>query len=326
MNPGKAMALVAAAGLAAVALAGCSGAGGKVSADSNGMYPVKIGYTAPGAGYSDLYVAAEQGIFAKHGLKAQLVRLNDSSQLVAALASNSVQIGVGVASDSAAAMLKGSPLRFVAMSEPHYNLEMWASPENKSVADLKGKKIAITSPGSESDFGLTDLLQANGLSRSDVTTVYLKSVPAEVSALANGSVSAILTQPPNGTQSREKGAVRLAELSNLDFAVGAYTVQSRFLQNNHDLVKRFYAAEAESLQYLRTHEKETEAAIEKYTGVAKPDLAKYAYDFFLHVWAQTPAVDTKLVKQAFAEAAQKTNIAAPADVSKYIDNTLAGTS
>jgi NitT/TauT family transport system substrate-binding protein len=322
----KAAATTLAAGLALVLTACGGGAGGKVAADSSGLLPVKIGYTAPGAGYSDLYVAADYGIFAKHGLKVDLVRLNDSSQLVAGLASNSVQIGVGVAQDSAAAIMKGADLRYIAMSEPHYNLEMWASPENKSVKDLRGKKVAITSPGSQSDFGLTDLLEANGMKRSDVTAVFVKSVTAEVSALESGAVSAILTQPPNGTETREKGAVRLAELSNLDFPLGSYTVQAKYLQNNRDVLQKFYAAEAESLQYLRGHEQDTETAIKKYTGVNKDDLAKYAYDFFLKVWAQTPAVDAKLIKQAFDEAAHNAGSTPPADVSKYIDNTLAGAS
>jgi NitT/TauT family transport system substrate-binding protein len=307
----------------ALSLAACGRGATKVKADANGLLPLKIGYTAPGAGYSDLYDGVEYGIFKKHGLNVTITRLNDSSQLVPALASNSVQIGVGVGADTAAAILHGSDLRFIAMSEPHYNLEMWASPDVKSVAELKGKKVAITSPGSESDFGLTALLAANGLKREDVTAVFVKGVPAEVAALGSGAVSAILTQPPNGTESREKGAHRLAALSNMPFPLGAYTVQSKYLQNNRQVLQKFYAAEAESLQYVRTHKKETSAVIQKYTGVKSTELADYAYDFFLNVWQQTPAVDPKLIQQAFDEAAKNTHLKAPADVSKYIDNSLA---
>ncbi|MBB5896939.1 ABC transporter substrate-binding protein [Kutzneria kofuensis] len=303
-----------------VGLTGC--AGGTVAADANGALPVTIGYTALGAGYSDLYTAQDYGIFAKHGLNVKLTRLNDSSQLVAGLASNSVQIGVGVAADTAAAIMKGADLKYVAMSEPHYNLEMWASPDVKDVAGLRGKKVAITSPGSESDFGLTALLQANGLQRADVTAVFVKGVPAEVAALVSGAVSAILTQPPNGTESREKGAHRLAALSNLPFPLGAYTVQSRYLQSNREVVKRFVAAEAEALQYIRGHKNETVKSIQKYSGVQSTDLASYAYDFFLDVWAKTPAVDEKVIKQAFDEAAANARTTPPPDVSKYIDNSL----
>jgi NitT/TauT family transport system substrate-binding protein len=305
-----------------LSLTACGKGTGTVAADASGALPVKIGYTAPGAGYSDLYTAAEYGIFAKHGLKAELVRLNDSSQLVAGLASDSVQIGVGVAQDTAAAIMKGTELRYVAMSEPHYNLEMWASPDIKKLADLKGKKVAISSPGAQSDFGLTALLENNGMKRSDVTAVFVKSIPAEVAALGSGAVSAILTQPPNGTESREKGAVRLASLANLQFPLGAYTVQAEYLQNNREVVKRFVAAEAEALQYIRSHEPETIGVIQNYSGVKSPELAKYAYDFFLDVWAKTPVVEEKVIRQAFDEAAQAGKVTAPQDIAKYIDNSM----
>jgi NitT/TauT family transport system substrate-binding protein len=311
----------AAVGLA-LSLAACGKGTAKVKADANGLLPLKIGYTAPGAGYSDLYDGVDYGIFKKHGLNVTIVRLNDSSQLVPALASNSVQIGVGVGADSAAAILHGSDLRFIAMSEPHYNLEMWAAPNITTFADLKGKKVGLTSPGSQGDFGLTDLLESKGMKRSDVQSTFLKGVPAEVAALESGAVSAILTQPPQGTQTREKGAHRLAEMSGLPFPLGAYTVQASYLQKNREVLQKFYAAEAESLQYVRTHKKETSAVIQKYTGVKSQQLSDYAYDFFLNVWQQTPAVDPKLIQQAFDEAAKNTHLKAPADVSKYIDNGL----
>jgi NitT/TauT family transport system substrate-binding protein len=320
----KKLAVIAAA--VALAVTGCAGgAGTKVTADSNGLLPVKIGYTAPGAGYSDLYVAADYGIFKKHGLNVQLVRLNTSSQLVASLASNSVQIGVGVAQDSAAAILKGAPLKFVAMSEPHYNLEMWASPDIKTIQDLRGKKVAISSPGSESDFGLTALLNSKGMQRGDVQTEFVQGIPAEVAALDSGSVQAILTQPPNGTQSKEKGAVRLASLSDLAFPLGTYTVQSNYLAKNRDVVQKFVQADADALKYLRGNPQQTEKSIEKYTGVTSPSLAQYAYTFFINVWSQTPAVNEGLIAQAFKDAAASANTSPPSNVSQYIDN-MAGSS
>lgn len=315
---------IAIAGLLLLSLMACANRTQKVKADANGLLPVKIGYTAPGAGYSDLYVAADYGIFKKHGLNAQLVRLNDSSQLVPGLASGSVQIGVGVAQDSAAAILRGTDLRFVAMSEPRYNLEMWAAPDIKSFADLKGKKVAITSPGSESDYGLTAVLKNNGMKRSDVTAVFVKGIPAEVASLESGAVSAILTQPPQGAQSQEKGGHRLASLANLPFPLGTYTVQGAYLQKNREVVKRFVAAEAEALRYIRSNKKETLVSIQKYTGVKDPKLADYAYTFFLDVWSKTPVVDEAVIKQGFQEGAANAHKKAPSDVSKYIDTSLAG--
>jgi NitT/TauT family transport system substrate-binding protein len=300
----------------------CGKGASTVTAEAGGLLPLKVGYTAAGAGYADLYDGKDYGIFKKHGLDVTLVRLNTSAQLVAGLASNSVQIGVGVAADSATAIMKGADLKFIAMSEPTYNLEMWASPSVATVNDLKGKKVALTSPNSEGDFGLTALLESHGMSRSDVTTDFVQSAAAEVAALDSGAVSAILTQPPQGTSTRQKGAHQLASLSNLPFPLGSYTVQSAYLQKNRDLVKKFVAAEAEALQYLPTHATETEAAIKKYTGENDASLDQYAYQFFLKVWAKTPQVRPDLIKQGFQEAAKKSKKTAPTDVSRYIDDTL----
>jgi NitT/TauT family transport system substrate-binding protein len=319
---GKTFAVTAMAVGLLLTVVSCGKGSATVTANSSGLLPLKIGYTAAGAGYADLYDGKDYGIFKKHGLDVTLVRLNTSAQLVAGLASNSVQIGVGVAADSATAIMKGAGLKFVAMSEPTYNLEMWASPDVATINDLKGKKVALTSPNSEGDFGLTALLTAHGMSRTDVTTDYVQSAAAEVAALDSHAVSAILTQPPQGTSTRQKGAHQLASLSNLPFPLGSYTVESSYLQKNRDLVKKFVAAEAEALQYLPTHAAETEAAIKKYTGENDASLDTYAYQFFLKVWAKTPAVDANLIKQGFQEAATKAKKTAPADVSQYIDSTL----
>lgn len=307
----------ATAAVLAAALTGC-GANQKVEKDENGLLPVKIGYTAPGAGYSDLYDGVDYGIFKKHGLDVTLTRLHDSSQLVPALASGSVQIGVGVGPDSAASIIEGAKLRYVAISEAHYNLEMWVAPDVKTFADLKGKKVGLTSPGSEGDFGLTELLRKHGMKRSDVQGTFLKSVPAEIAALRSGAVSAILTQPPQGASSQGNGAHRLTHMSDMTYPTGTYTIQASFLEKNTEVLKKFYAAEAESLRFVRTHKSQTVAAIQKYTGVTNPKLAAYAYEFFLDVWQKDPAVDPRLIRQAFTMAAEESDKKPPSDVSKYI--------
>ncbi|HEY4455120.1 MAG TPA: hypothetical protein VGN81_12465, partial [Pseudonocardiaceae bacterium] len=67
-----------------------------------------------------------------------------------------------------------------------------------------------------------------------------------------------------------------------------------------------------------------EQSIEKYTGVTSPSLAQYAYTFFINVWAQTPAVNEKLIAQAFKDAAATAKVAPPSNVSQYIDNLAGG--
>ncbi|GAA5180923.1 hypothetical protein GCM10023322_14340 [Rugosimonospora acidiphila] len=306
----------------AVSLTACAQHTGSAARASGGLIRLTVADTSPGAGYSDLEVGVQDGIFTKHGLRVTLKHLPDATQLVPSLLSGSVQIGVGPASSTAAAILKGEKLTFIGMSQAHYNLEMWASPSVRSVAALKGKKVAITAPGSEADFGLTALLAQAGLPRNDITTAYVKTIPGEISALESNAVSAILTQPPNGTQTRGRGYHLLSALSDLPFALGAFTATDKFLANNRDAATRFMAAEAENLAYLHNNKAGAVSIIEKYSGNSDPDLAEYSWEFFNSVWATDPSVPTDVIKDAFTQAAAKAKATAPADVTPYIDNSF----
>lgn len=292
------------------------------SASSSAPISITIGDTAIGAGYADIYVGILDGIFKKNGLNVKLVKLNTSSQLVPALVGGSVQIGVGVADDTAAAIMKGYPLEFIALSESHYNLELWGDKGITSVQGLVGKKVAISAPNSESDFGLTALLANNNIPQTAVQRQYTGSIPGMVAALESGSANALLTQPPQGTATGKKGFVKIADLSNLPFAVGSYTVTKAYAAKNATVLQRFANAEVQNLAFIRQHPNKTIAAIEADSGISSPALAKYAYNFFLNVWTKTPTVDPTLIQAAFQRAAAKAKKTPPTSVTQYIDNSF----
>jgi len=303
-------------------LAACGNSSPSSSGGSAGLTTVKVGYTAVGAGYADLYVGTLDGIFKKNGLNVQLDNLDNSSLLVPSLVSGSIQIGVGVANNSAAAILKGQQLKFIALSEPVYNLQVWGKKDIASVQDLVGKKVAVSGPGSESFFGLQALLAEHGIAASRVTEVDVVNPQAQVAAMESGSVDAILTQPPNGSQTAAHGFHQIASLANLPFALGTYTVTSSYISQNSGVLKKFAKAEVENLAFLRSHPAATIAAIAKDSGVSSPALAKQAYQFFLGVWAKDPTVASGPIQAAFSAAAKKDGRPAPSDVSKYIDNSF----
>ena len=297
----------------------------KAATSTTSLTPISItiGDTAIGAGYADIYVGILDGIYKKYGLNVKLAKLNTSSQLVPALVGGSVQIGVGVADDTAAAIMKGIPLQFIGLSEGSYNLEMWGDASIKSVQGLVGKKVALSAPDSESDFGLTALLTENNIPESSVQRVYTGSIPGMVSALESGSANALLTQPPQGTSTGAKGYVKIADLSNLPFAVGSYTVTAAYAKANPQVLQRWANAETAILAYIRSNPTQTIAAIEADSGITNAALAKYAYNFFLNVWTKNPEVKTSLIQAAFNRAALKAKKTAPTDVTQYIDNSFA---
>jgi NitT/TauT family transport system substrate-binding protein len=293
---------------------------GKGAGDEPSM-SLTIGYTAIGAAYSDLYVCEDKGIYKKNGLDVKLTRLNSSSQLLASLSSNSVHIGAGVASSTAAGILRGVDLRYIALPMPVYYVEMWGKSSIKSTEDLKGKKIGLSSPGSLGDAAFQTLLKDKGL-EGQVEPVYLKNVPAEVAALEQGAVDAIVTQPPNGTQTRDKGFVKILDFTEYPAAANAFTVTGKYREVNAKAVQAFIKSEVECLSILHKDRKQAIESIRKHSGQDDVSLAEYSYDFFSKLWTREPRVHPELIEAAFKEASEEAGKPMPADVDKYVDNSF----
>lgn len=307
-------------------LAACGGTGAAVTPKAGGAasanMSMTVGYTAVGAAYSDLYVCEDKGIFKKNGLDVKLTLLNSSSQLLAALASNSVQVGAGVVKSTAAGALKGVDLRYVALPIPSYYLEMWGKPTITSPDAVKGMKIGLSSPGSLGDAAVDAFLADKGWTEKDVNKVFLKSTPAEVTALEKGAVDVIVTQPPTGTKSRSKGFVKVMDFTKYKAAANAYTTTSEYLKSDRPAVAAFVKSEVECLSILHKDKAAAVASIRKHSGSDDLALAEYSYDFFNKLWVDVPTVDPALIHQSFEEAAAAVGAAAPTDTSKFVDNSL----
>ena len=116
--------------------------------------PAKLtfSYRAAGGQYINLFVAKEFGIFEKHGLDVTLNQINSSSQAVASLRSNTVDIAMGPAGVIFDAIAKGvTDFTIFGESIPFTVLEVWVQPQVKTVKDLIGKTISSTNPNSLGD-------------------------------------------------------------------------------------------------------------------------------------------------------------------------------
>ncbi|HTU73604.1 MAG TPA: ABC transporter substrate-binding protein [Trebonia sp.] len=307
--------------MTAIAACGSGGGPGGSAAAGGSAAPattsLTVAYAATGAGFSDLYVGVADGIFKRYGLNVSLVQVTPAN-LIPALLSGSAQIGGGVADGAAAAILKGEKLKYVALSEGTYNLQLWANKGISSPQDLVGKTVALTTQGSETDFGLTAMLQSYGISPAKVARKYLVTAAQMLSAMHSGAVQAGLFQPPTAQTLTETGGKVVASLSSLPYAVGAYTTTASYAAANPGVIAKFIAAEKANLAYLRSNPSQTMAAIQQFNSTSTAAGNKIAYSFFLQVWKKDPTITPALIEAAFARAAQNASTTAPSDISQYI--------
>lgn len=303
--------------IAVATLAGC----GNSAAGDGDTTQIKIGYPSDTASYGDLYVCQDEGIFAKHGLDVELTLLKTSSQLVAAMSSNTVQIAGGDGRAIAGGAIKGVDLKMIEVKLPVYFVEMFGDPSIKRVEDLRGKTVGATAPGSVTDSALRLMLKDKGLT-DDVTVTNLTSLPALVAAAKSGEIDALVTAPPQGVATEDQGWHKITDMTNYKTAASVYAVKGEYAKENAATVDKFVKADLECLAYLQKDANRDKSvdAIQKYTKTKDRKMVEYAYDFFKKVWVTDPVVDEDLVREAFRDASGGKT--APDDVSKYIDSSF----
>ena len=150
----------------------------------------------PWLGYGQWYVASKNGIFEKRGLsKVEIVNFTEDKDINAALASGQVDVA-NVATHTAMGMIAaGLPVKAVLLLDFSLSADaIIAGGDVKSVADLKGKKIAFEQ-GTTSDILLNYALSQNGMTIADVTPVPMPAADAG-SALLAGRVPVAVTYEP----------------------------------------------------------------------------------------------------------------------------------
>lgn len=285
--------------------------------------PIKmtVGYTASGAQYLNIFAAKELGFFEKHGLDVTLRRVNSSSQTVAALRSNSVDVVAGPAAPAIDATAKGvTDFVFFGEAMPHTVLEVWVQPRIKTVKDLIGKTISSTNPNSLGDVMIGVWLAKNGIKKSDVKVVYLGGLANLISAMKANRTDATMILPPLGEQLIPSGQRRLTDLRDIAYSNQAWITTKSYAAKNRNALERFAAAVVEATAVVKQNKQKTLPVLPKYTGVTNPDWNAYAYDFFAPLFPKVPKVTQKVMKatqELSPNAASHT-----LDLKPYIDNSI----
>jgi NitT/TauT family transport system substrate-binding protein len=172
-------------------LAAC-GSGGS-SSDASGQTTVTIAYGAPVADHMVPSVAQAAGLFAKYGITVN-IKFLESSQLLTSVVSQQVQFVSVPAPGPEILALNGTPVKQVAGWEDHFDNVLVAGPGVKSVADLDGKAIAISKPGSFSWLLAEQAQQQYHVSMKEVP---VGNESNQVAAFVSGQVQAVGALSPS---------------------------------------------------------------------------------------------------------------------------------
>lgn len=268
---------------------------GKASPTSDALIPVNVGDTL--------------GIFGKHGLRLKITDFRGGSKMAQAMAAGAIDIGDGAGTEMAF-VAKGAPMIAVcesAATAPFLGIGVpWDSPI-KSLADLKGKRIGVSSPGSFSDWSGHELARAQGWGRDGVTTVAVGggTAPAQA-ALRTHEVDAVIGNTSLFLAFEETRNGRLiAPVSSYEgnVAAGAIYASNQLIAKNSDPIRAFVAAWMETIDYMRAHKAET-VKIESALNHFSESVMSREYDLTIGMFTKDCRFDAQslaTLKRSFGE-------------------------
>jgi sulfonate transport system substrate-binding protein len=198
-------------------------------------------------------VLKEKGLlekeFAKDGIAIKWVQTLGSNKALEFLNAGSIDFGSTAGSAALVANINGNPIKSIYVySRPEWTALVTTKDSTiKTVADLRGKRVAVTR-GTDPHIFLVRALLGAGMSEKDITPVLLQH-PDGKTALIRGDVDAWAGLDPMMAQAEIEDGARLFFRDPAANTWGILNVREQFLKDNPDVVRRVLATYEEARKY-----------------------------------------------------------------------------
>jgi len=212
-----------------------------------------VGYATYTARIVPLWLAQEQGFFAKYGIEVDPVFIRGAPTLVAGLAAGSIHIGRTGGSAMLAAVAAGHEFKLLAAFNTRNTYDLVVRPNIKRAEDLRGKTFGITSIGGTSWMGVLLWLEHLGLDqqRDNIRLQVIGDQAVQVQCVESGLCDAAAVDGVFTRQLKNKGMIVMGEYSDLkSLLIGqSMVVPNAMLQHRPDVAESYLKGEIEALVF-----------------------------------------------------------------------------
>jgi len=231
------------------------------------------------------FVAKDRGLYAKYGSDVELIQMRPNISVAALLSGEIEYIElIGSAIRSAA---RGMPMRAISTGIKSPFFSIVAQNKYKSVKDLKGAVIGITSIGGTNHVSTRITLRQFGLDpEKDVKLLAIGDEKVMYDAFKVGRADAVVLAPPFSVQLKREGFPILANTAQyvtIPFS-GLGTTLDR-IKNNRAQIKRVLKAEIEALRFIQSNAAGTTEVIRKRFNMDEK-LARESYDVVVEAFSR----------------------------------------
>ena len=244
---------------------------------------VRLGKAVPNSfAFGATEVGIEAKVFEKEGIEIEVTSFRGDAQLQQALAAGGVDVGLG-SGPGLGFRAKGAPaIGVAAMYGPPANLALVLPLDTpvKTIGDLKGKRIGVTTTGSLTDWLVRELSRQQGWGSDGIQILALGQMQARLAAMQRGELDGMVIEAATGYELEEAGKAKNFLLFG-DIAKDFYThvifATDDMIANRPQLLRRFLRGWFKNIAFMRAN-KDFVVASEAKTIEVKPSIAAKIYD------------------------------------------------
>jgi NitT/TauT family transport system substrate-binding protein len=261
---------------AVLSLAACGGGAGSSSGGSGGT--LKVSFSEVVADELPLWIAQDSGIFKAHGLTVNLTSLSSSDGFPALLSGQTQLASIG-ASELVSGAASGASVSYIATLTPVFPYELYAKVPG---AQLRGKKIGITSTSGSLYIATLAALKQLGLTPKDVHLVTLGSVTNVNNALVSGSIDAALSHPPGSAKIEAAGFHGVLDLATQKIPTSnvGIAVMKSYASSHRTQVQSFITALQEGIKKEKSDKTYAIAELKTHLNVTDAKALDETYSYY----------------------------------------------
>src|SRR4026209_1176247 len=226
---------------------------------------VRFSVAAVTGSYMDEFVAIEKGYHREEGLAVEMIRAGGGIA-TQALIGGDLHLSTSAGS-ALSAMLRGAEIKVVYTHIDRPCYQLWsARPEIKSLKDLIGKKVGVTSRGDTQELSVRLLLRKHGIDANSVAYVPVGFGAQRLAALQAGSVDAVPLGAGDFAQLKQPKGHMLGDTEKeIRFAYVGLAVASKLITRQPEWVEKFRRSVIKGRESARRYREQTITILGKYT-------------------------------------------------------------
>jgi NitT/TauT family transport system substrate-binding protein len=254
-------------------------------------------YNAVSGVMAPIWVAQESSLFSKQGVNVDLKYLA-ATTAVQGMVGGGEEVGL-VGNQGIDAKLEGADLIYVASGLPTFVFQIYARPEIKSIADLKGRVVAVTQPAASTDYAMRIVLKRSGLEPDkDVKILYAQDISAVFTSVNSGNASAGIMSAPTSLKAKASGLRPIVNITELKipFLFTGVLSSSKIIREKNEALTRFLRGYIEAMAVIRKDKESTVRSMAKYLKTNDREVLESVYDDYKDVFPQVPLMTVAEVK------------------------------